>query len=362
MATPSTSLIRWLRVQDRRLRMRTTFTEIPVLVALSLHLLPLTVAAVIWPIEVPLGVVLLPMVAASQLLGPRTLPWFVLACLAALIVMILAMPAIDTAEMFRILIMFTLGLLILVVSFRRSRLGIAGLRGESILVDLRDRITAMSRIPRLPKGWAADVHLQAAGGTQFGGDFVVAGARSNHELDVVVADVTGKGIRAATRSLLLSGAMGSLLYALPRAEFLPAANDYLLRREWVDGFATAVHVYVDLETGHFEVRTAGHPPAIWLDAGSGRWSQVQSDGIALGLAERQVYAFAAGTLRKGDALVVYTDGVVEGPDQELSRGIDRLAGRAQVLHQRGGAIPAKSLVQQSRRTEDDQAAVVIQRL
>ena len=68
------------------------------------------------------------------------------------------------------------------------------------------------------------------------------------------------------------GAFGGLLGALPPAEFLPAANEYLLRQDWSEGFATAIHLSLDLGTGDFEIRAAGHPPAIQLHAGSGRWA------------------------------------------------------------------------------------------
>ena len=94
-------------------------------------------------------------------------------------------------------------------------------------------------------------------------------ARDGTRLEVVVVDVSGKGEQAGTRSLLLSGAFGGLLSALPPAEFLPAANDYLLRQDWEEGFATAIHLHLDLATGDFEIRTAGHPPAVQLHAGSG---------------------------------------------------------------------------------------------
>ena len=54
--------------------------------------------------------------------------------------------------------------------------------------------------------------------------------------------MSGKGVDAGTRALLLSGAFGGLLGALPSEEFLAASNDYLLRQGWDEGFATAVHV------------------------------------------------------------------------------------------------------------------------
>ena len=150
------------------------------------------------------------------------------------------------------------------------------------------------RDPDLPAGWHLESALRSAGGTPFAGDFIVDRRAPSDRLDVVVVDVSGKGEGAGTRALLLSGAFGGLLGALPPGEFLPAANDYLLRQNWDEGFATAVHLSLDLATGEFAVRTAGHPPAVQLHAGSGRWTVHSTEGPALGLIEGTEFPQRAG--------------------------------------------------------------------
>ena len=112
-------------------------------------------------------------------------------------------------------------LIVLAASLRRSRLGVAGTMGESMFVDLRDRILQQGGIPDLPRGWHAESALRSAGGTPFAGDFVVATLASPTRLELAVVDVSGKGEEAGTRALLLSGAFGGLLGALPPAQFLP---------------------------------------------------------------------------------------------------------------------------------------------
>ena len=176
---------------------------------------------------------------------------------------------INVRTVLAIVVVFLLGFIILMMSFRRSTLGVAGILGESMLVDLRDRIQGQGGVPALPEGWYAQSALRSAGGTPFAGDFVVASLPRPDRLEVAVVDVSGKGQQAGTRALLLSGAFGGLLGALPPADFLPAANDYLLRQNWAEGFATAIHFSLDLGTGAFEVRAAGHPPAAQLAAGRG---------------------------------------------------------------------------------------------
>src|SRR5690242_13325902 len=48
----------------------------------------------------------------------------------------------------------------LVMARMRTRLGVVGSRGESMLVDLRDRLSAQGRMPELPSEWQSEVVLR----------------------------------------------------------------------------------------------------------------------------------------------------------------------------------------------------------
>src|ERR1700722_696935 len=145
-----------------------------------------------------------------------------------------------------ILLVGATALLVLIMSRERVRLGVRGTRGESMLFDLRERLQAQGRVPRLPQGWDVDVALKSAGGQSFAGDFLIASRSDGDVLELGLVDVSGKGLEAGTRALLLSGAFGGLLGSVPSEEFLASANRYLLRQGWEEGFATAVHLVLDL--------------------------------------------------------------------------------------------------------------------
>lgn len=214
----------------------------------------------------------------------------------------------------------------------RERLGITGLRGESMLVELRERLRAQGEIPALPRGWSFELEQRSAGGVGFGGDFLVAARTSGgRTLEAALVDVSGKGIDAGTRALLLSGALGGLLGAVPPEEFLRAANAYLRRQSWDEGFATAIHVSIDLETGDYLLDSAGHPPAAQFKAGSGVWTLSAAEGSALGLFDEGSWPAVRGRLGPGDALLLFTDGLVEVPGRDLELGIDKLLGEANRL-------------------------------
>jgi serine phosphatase RsbU (regulator of sigma subunit) len=161
---------------------------------------------------------------------------------------------------------------------------------------------------------------------------------------------------------LLSGAFGGLLGVVPVEEFLPSANRYIRRQDWDDDFATVVHVVLDLRTGDFDVRTAGHPPAIQFDAWSGRWQTRDADGPLLGLMEAPEFEVNHGVVKLGDALFLYSDGMVETPRQDIGRGTDRLAGFAERLVGQAFLGAADALVASAGGTGDDSAIVIIHRL
>jgi hypothetical protein len=255
-------------------------------------------------------------------------------------------------------------LLMIWIAHSRARLGVQGTTGESMLVDLRDRLRAQGELPPLPPRWHAEVVLRSAYGDQFSGDFLVATRRMDgNSFELALVDVSGKGAGAGTRALLLSGALGGLLGALPSDRFLPAANDYLLRQRWSEGFATAVHVTIDLVSGDFQVDSAGHPPAAHFQSGSGRWAVLGAgSGPLLGVLPDATFSAQRGRLARGDALLLYTDGVVEARASDLSVGIDRMLGQADVMVTSGFRGGAQRIVDMARAGEtDDRACVLVWR-
>ncbi|MEU4357740.1 PP2C family protein-serine/threonine phosphatase [Streptomyces virginiae] len=309
----------------------------------------------------------LPIVAGGLLLRPASLLALYAASAAALIVEALVLgpytqgPARVTPG--TVLVVAACGFFGLVIAQFRSRVGVPWRRGGTMLFDLRERIRVQSKLPGLPRGWHREMALRPAGGQSFSGDFVVA-ARTNggRTLEIVLTDVSGKGMEAGSRALLLSGAFGGLLGALPPHGFLPAANGYLLRQDWDEGFATSIHLVLDLETGDYELLSAGHLPALQLCAGTGRWQEKSGEGPLLGVYDAAEFTPARGSLRRGDVLMLFTDGLVETADREISEGIDRLTGEADRYVSAGWDGAAWHLIEKvAKDVNDDRALLLIRR-
>lgn len=244
----------------------------------------------------------------------------------------------------------------------RRRSGLPGPLGEAMLVDLRDRLQAQGVVPVLPGGWTSQSAMASAGGAKFAGDFLVANLSDDEStLEMVLVDVCGKGVTAGTASLQFAGALGGLIGALPPLGLFSAANDFLLRQAWDDGFATAVHVLVDLPTGEYTIINAGHPPALRWAADQREWIVDGARGTALGITKDAEFHQTVGELADGDALMFYTDGVVESRTKDFTAGIEWLRGVAATVVSTGFDQAPRRILAQVESGEDDRAVLIVTR-
>jgi hypothetical protein len=307
----------------------------------------------------PVFAIVVPLVFGGLLLSPRPLVIEILAAFAVLVAENLGVGN-NLVHPGAYVVTGIVAGIAMQQSIDRERLGLSVGRGEQMLLELRDRLRLQGELPQMPANWRAEVEQQSAGGASFGGDFLVAtltdGGRS---MELVLVDVSGKGVDAGTRALMLSGALGGLLGAVPPQRFLSSANDYLLRQEWGEGFATAMHLTVELSSGKYRLSNAGHPPAVHYVGGTGRWEVVEPQGTVLGLLEDAEFGSVEGELRPYDALLLYTDGLVEVPGRDLAVGIDKLLGAAERLIPRGFDGGALRLLQDAAPNASDDRALVL---
>jgi hypothetical protein len=344
-----------------RLRRSPPPERVALVALVALSLLTVIGGRVLGPELVPPGSQILPLLGGGLLLRR--------AQMRALLLVVAACLLYDVADVRHVgievvrpgALLVVLVTAVVCYEFARSReeTGLTGSSGDTFVVELRERLQRQGELPRLPRGWQGEAVLSPAGGGPFAGDFVVSAlSEDGRRLEIALVDVSGKGVDAGTRALLLSGALGGLLGSNPDG-FLSAGNRYLDRQAWEEGFATAVHVVLHLDDGRFSVRSAGHPPAAIFDAGSGRWSLLQAEGVALGLLPEAAYEPLTGQLERGDALLLYTDGLVEVVGRDLSVGIDKLLGEAERLVPRGFRGGGQQLVSKIASAGTDDRGLVL---
>ncbi|MGQ9589618.1 MAG: PP2C family protein-serine/threonine phosphatase [Planctomycetota bacterium] len=141
-------------------------------------------------------------------------------------------------------------------------------------------------------------------------------------LGVVIADVSGKGVPAA----LVMTMTRSLLRIAARQEASPDRTIELLHRALVPDlergmFVTLVYLVLVPEAHEVALVRAGHNSPLFYAAAKRAVARIQPRGLGIGL-DRQGSLFRSELrlqrigLEPGDALLAYTDGLVEAKDRE----------------------------------------------
>ena len=146
-----------------------------------------------------------------------------------------------------------------------------------------------------------------------GGDFFDFIELSGGRLGIIIADVSGKGMPAA---LFMANAR-SIWRAEARlgsgpAETLQRVNRALYHDINSSGFVTCLYAILDPATRLLCLASAGHPlPLLRDDLGV---REIEVYGLPLGLQLDAVYCEVRLALEPGDALLLYTDGIIEAMD------------------------------------------------
>lgn len=320
-------------------------------------------ASVRWPLSLPITLLMPVVVFAGLVLTPRQLGvTYGLILVWGVVWAPRAEIRLSRTVLVLVSMLLVMGMMV-VAARSRSLVGTRGFSSDRMFAELRDRIASGGRIPQLPLEWAVTSQVLSAHGDRFSGDFLVAHlSPSGRRLEVVLVDVSGKGTQAGTRSLLLSGALGGLLGAVPPADFLRAANEYLVRQGWAEGFATAVHLDLDLATGGYSIANAGHPSPAAFTSGRARWTVLDAGrGPLLGVVPDATFPRQAGQLERGDALLLYSDGVIEARGHDLVDGVDRMLGVAMMSVLGGGDVATDVCVAARSGEDDDRAALAVRR-
>lgn len=156
------------------------------------------------------------------------------------------------------------------------------------------------------------IHANMFAARELGGDFYDCFPFPDGRFGIVIADVSGKGVVAAffmavSRTVLLDQAVGGK----SPAEVLASANNLLCERNPMDMFVTACYGIYQPRDGNFVYANAGHHPSLIRKTTGLVEVMPYSCDLALGVMAGATYINYTATLNRGDALLLYTDGVPE---------------------------------------------------
>lgn len=174
--------------------------------------------------------------------------------------------------------------------------------------------------PAFPERSEFDIYATMDPAKEVGGDFYDFFMVDSSHLAVVIADVSGKGVPAALFMVIAKTIIKNQSLAGDAVDqVFVHANDRLCENNGEGLFVTAFMGILDLKTGVFTYTNAGHNAPLLRRAG-GSYEYLKMDpGFVLAGLDGMVYESFQLTLRPGDTLYLYTDGVTEAlnPQQEL---------------------------------------------
>ncbi|MDO4436806.1 MAG: SpoIIE family protein phosphatase [Coriobacteriaceae bacterium] len=148
-----------------------------------------------------------------------------------------------------------------------------------------------------------------------GGDFYTLIRLPDDRAVMILGDVSGKGVEAASMSSLVKTALTAYAWegASP-ARMARSLNRMLMSFSRVETFVTVFIAKLDLRHGRATYCSAGHPPTMLLhvsDSGEVEAEQLSVQSGVVGAFESMVYENGAFSFTPGDMLFMYTDGAIE---------------------------------------------------
>ena len=206
------------------------------------------------------------------------------------------------------------------------------------LAILVQRALLSPSVPVLPGADIAAEYLVASQDTGAGGDWFEALPADAGAAFLVIGDVVGHGVEAAAVMAQLRTAIRlQLLAGNNIAESLTAVDEFS-RSVPGSKAATLCIGRLDTRTGAFEYCTAGHPPPLLITGGTSRFLEPTGAGpLGSGIG----FPTATDNVDVGDAVLLYSDGIIERPGRPLSASTAEFADLAARVVE-GSAFPIES--------------------
>ena len=191
------------------------------------------------------------------------------------------------------------------------------LASTQVELDMAPQIqTSMlpNMFPVFPERKEFDIYASMDLAKEVGGDFYDLFMIDDDHLAMVIADVSGKGILAAlfmmSSKILIND--HAIMGGTP-AEILERVNKIVFANNDAHMFVTVWLGILEISTGKLTSASAGHEyPMININ---GKYEILKDKhGLAIGAAGISKYKNTEITLKKGDSIFVYTDGVAEATD------------------------------------------------
>lgn len=156
---------------------------------------------------------------------------------------------------------------------------------------------------------------ESVGGDYF--DYIIREDIEDDTLGIVISDAASKGLPAAIQSLFVSGAIKmGLSYATRISDNFNKLNTLIFDTFVYERFVTLFYCELTMSENRLVLYiNAGHPAPIHYRPSTDEINLLNPTGGILGIMRHQKFGLENINLRKGDVLVLYTDGISEAMDE-----------------------------------------------
>ena len=159
---------------------------------------------------------------------------------------------------------------------------------------------------------AQGIYTSATEAAFVGGDFYDLIRLPKRRACIIMGDVSGKGVEAASVSAAVKTALGAYSWeGLRPARMVHLLNEFLLGFSRLETFATLFVGIVELDVGRLTYCSAGHPPAVLVRAATGDLMTLDVQSGVVGAFSEMSYRDGSVEIEQDDMLLLYTDGTTE---------------------------------------------------
>lgn len=157
---------------------------------------------------------------------------------------------------------------------------------------------------------------------QVGGDYYDVIKLNDHRYVIVLADVSGKNVTAASHISMCKHSLRALADHIPSpAALLRRMNHLIYDHTEPEAFISMFYAVLDTKHINIQYATAGHPPGLLFNNRKAQIQQISTPNILLGIVPDATFLQKKTSINIGDVLLLYTDGLADALSQNYDEAV-----------------------------------------